>query len=551
MARTGVLTGPGAQETSGSAGRFAALLDTAGAARDFPAFGSEGAFLPPENAPASPVREPDRLYDSRPPDTVPPSPPAAEESPEAVSQKAETSRTDDRAGANDGTEAPREDAAAVFLAENAESRAEGAPVENREAELAENAENAPPRIKQGREKSGIPGEDLEKIPGFEEGVLANAEPGMNRPFVISGEPEEASDDASSGVRLARSAKPEKPEAAEKPETAIAFGTAPAASLEDEAAVMEAAAAAEKSGADLAGAEASESAAERERPEQDARFLRTGTVMAAEAGLENAAAELAALLGQQKSPAPEPAEKEGGEEPGEAKKGERRKLNLELRDFRTTPKADATAGNGNGAAENSADRAPGDYSQNHGREQEIIVDLKSQARSQAEVSYNRESRSQLSFRQTLARELHENLNGDIVRHASVILKDGGEGLIRLSLRPEHLGNVKIRLEMSENKVVGRITVESGEALRAFEQELRSLEQAFRDSGFEGATLEMSVSSDGGRGGAGSYRENGEDAPFFSERLAAHSYDAASGTAGEGAMTRPFTGAGAERQVDVLA
>jgi hypothetical protein len=105
-------------------------------------------------------------------------------------------------------------------------------------------------------------------------------------------------------------------------------------------------------------------------------------------------------------------------------------------------------------------------------------------------------------------------------------------------------------MSENKVVGWITVESGEALRAFEQELRSLEQAFRDSGFQGATLEMSVSSDGGRDGAGGYREGGEDAPFFSERLAAHSYDASSGAAGDTAAAIPFAG-GAGRQVDVLA
>jgi flagellar hook-length control protein FliK len=510
-------------------------------------FDAEAAFLPPESAPFSPIREQDRLYDSRPPDAAPSSPAAAEESPEsgAVSQKTETSRTDDRAEADGESETRREDDAAAFSAEAAKLRAEGAAVESREEELAE---NAPVPVKQGREKSKIPGEDLERIPGFEEGVLANAESGMNGGSVISGEPEEVNDDAGADVRLARFEKPEAAEGLEKPDKAIISRAAPAASLEDEAAVVEAASAREKFAADLAGAETAEPAAGGGWPEQGAEFLRMGT--AAAAGFENAAAELSALPKQQKPLAPERAEKGNREEPGEAKKGERRKLNLELRDFRTTPKADGTAEGGNAAAENGGDRMPGDYSQNHGQEQEIIVDLKSQARSQAEVSYNRENRSQLSFRETLARELHENLNGDIVRHASVILKNGGEGLIRLSLRPEHLGNVKIRLEMSENKVVGRIVVESGEALRAFEQELHSLEQAFRDSGFEGATLEMSVSSDGGRGGAGSYRENGEEAPFFSERLAAHSYDAASETAGDGVMTRSFAG-GAERQVDVLA
>jgi flagellar hook-length control protein FliK len=127
---------------------------------------------------------------------------------------------------------------------------------------------------------------------------------------------------------------------------------------------------------------------------------------------------------------------------------------------------------------------------------------------------------------LARELHENLNTDIVRHASIILRDGGEGIIRLNLKPEALGNVKIRLEMTENKIAGQIIVESDEALKAFEQEIRALEQAFRDSGFDGASIEMAVSRDGGENGAGRQWQEGEASPFFSERLAATNYDNAS-------------------------
>lgn len=59
----------------------------------------------------------------------------------------------------------------------------------------------------------------------------------------------------------------------------------------------------------------------------------------------------------------------------------------------------------------------------------------------------------AFEDILARELHQNLNNDIVRQASVVLKDGGEGTIKLSLKPESLGNVKIRLEMADNKITG--------------------------------------------------------------------------------------------------
>jgi flagellar hook-length control protein FliK len=137
--------------------------------------------------------------------------------------------------------------------------------------------------------------------------------------------------------------------------------------------------------------------------------------------------------------------------------------------------------------------------------------------------DRENRPVQSFQGMLSRELHENLNGDIVRHASVMLRDGGEGTIRLSLRPETLGTVKIRLEITENKITGRIIVESDEAFKAFEQELHALEQSFRDSGFDGANLEMAFTS--GSGQEGQRGREGEAGSLFSGRRAASRYDAA--------------------------
>jgi flagellar hook-length control protein FliK len=128
----------------------------------------------------------------------------------------------------------------------------------------------------------------------------------------------------------------------------------------------------------------------------------------------------------------------------------------------------------------------------------------------------------AFEDILARELHQNLNGDIVRQASIMVRDGGEGTIKLSLKPESLGMVKIRLEMAENKITGHIIVESNEALRAFEKEIRSLEQAFRDSGFAGASLDMTLAGDGGQN-SGQGRWNSE-APLFPARAVSSSYDA---------------------------
>ncbi|HRS02790.1 MAG TPA: flagellar hook-length control protein FliK, partial [Treponema sp.] len=128
----------------------------------------------------------------------------------------------------------------------------------------------------------------------------------------------------------------------------------------------------------------------------------------------------------------------------------------------------------------------------------------------------------SFQDMLAQELRTSMNGDIVRHASMVLKDGGEGLIRLNLKPESLGNVRIKLEMADNRVTGHILVETEEALRAFEKEIHSLEQAFKDGGFQGASLEVSVSADGR--GAGTFQQGQtQQQPFYSERLAANTYD----------------------------
>jgi hypothetical protein len=152
----------------------------------------------------------------------------------------------------------------------------------------------------------------------------------------------------------------------------------------------------------------------------------------------------------------------------------------------------------------------------GQEIDLSVELKNESRGGERASAGGEKTLSQAFEDILSRELHQNLNGDIVRHASVILRDGGEGLIRLSLKPDTLGNVKIRLEMAENKITGHIVVESGEALRAFEREIGALEQAFRDSGFDGADLNMSLAS--GDPGAEGRREGGGD-PFFSERFAA--------------------------------
>jgi len=135
-------------------------------------------------------------------------------------------------------------------------------------------------------------------------------------------------------------------------------------------------------------------------------------------------------------------------------------------------------------------------------QEITLELRlpdfNNAGQSAQTTWNAKA-SQTGFgnalENMLARELHQNFNGDIVRHASMALRDGGESTIKLNLRPDTLGNVKILLEMTENKVTGIILVESEEALNAFRKEIAALEQAFMESGFADANLDLSLASEG--------------------------------------------------------
>jgi len=130
----------------------------------------------------------------------------------------------------------------------------------------------------------------------------------------------------------------------------------------------------------------------------------------------------------------------------------------------------------------------------------------------------------TFEDALAAELRGNLSTDIVRDAAVIIRNGGEGTIRLSLRPASLGDVKIRLEMTENKITGHIILKSSEALRAFERELPVLEKAFKDSGFSETNLEMSLASDdSANGGAFGRREERQERDYLISALAASRYE----------------------------
>jgi len=199
---------------------------------------------------------------------------------------------------------------------------------------------------------------------------------------------------------------------------------------------------------------------------------------------------------------------------------RRSMTFEVRDMRTE------TSNGQNSAQarpfSTVEAAAGRV-QDGAASRDITFELKLPYQNEGSAAQNTaqtawEVKAGNALENMLARELHQNFNGDIVRHASMALRDGGEGTIRIALKPESLGNVKIHLEMTENKITGRIVVESAEALNAFRKEISALEQAFRDSGFANADLNLSLTADGQSADG---RE--QEADSFTPRMAALRYE----------------------------
>jgi flagellar hook-length control protein FliK len=260
-------------------------------------------------------------------------------------------------------------------------------------------------------------------------------------------------------------------------------------------------------------------------------------------VETTAAQIRGGVQQQEAKKTVLGEKEGRNRLDEARnKDKRRGAAIEVRDFRSQG-AELSQKDSSFQVKAVAESRTGE-----GSVREITLELRlpnqGQESQSAPVSW--ETKAGQAFEDILARELHQNLNNDIVRHASIILRDSSEGTIRLALKPESLGNVKIRLEMAENKITGRIVVESEETLHAFEKEITSLEKAFVESGFEGANLEMSLAADSG--GAGQWQGT-EASQSLMRLIAASHYEAASAEWTE--MPAAFDFYHGTRSVNVLA
>lgn len=94
-------------------------------------------------------------------------------------------------------------------------------------------------------------------------------------------------------------------------------------------------------------------------------------------------------------------------------------------------------------------------------------------------------------QGLLQRFQERFVPEVVKQTGIILKGRGAGEIRLVLKPENLGSVRIRLALSESSLEGRIVVDNNSVKELVESSLDNLRNALRQEGFQTAGLEVSV------------------------------------------------------------
>ena len=97
-------------------------------------------------------------------------------------------------------------------------------------------------------------------------------------------------------------------------------------------------------------------------------------------------------------------------------------------------------------------------------------------------------------QTPLERLRDMAGSELAQATNLILKDGG-GEIRLLLKPESLGSVRIRMNVVDNRIEGTIVVDSAAVKHVFDGSVDALRRALTAEGFQTGSLSVSVGGQG--------------------------------------------------------
>ena len=121
-------------------------------------------------------------------------------------------------------------------------------------------------------------------------------------------------------------------------------------------------------------------------------------------------------------------------------------------------------------------------------------------------------------QTPLERFREMAGNELVKATNMVLRDGG-GEIRLVLKPESLGSVRVRMHIMDNAIEGKIVVDNQAVKQVIDGNLDSLMRALRAEGFQGASIQVSV---GGQN-ADSGRQTQDERPEAVRRVSAQGFE----------------------------
>lgn len=149
---------------------------------------------------------------------------------------------------------------------------------------------------------------------------------------------------------------------------------------------------------------------------------------------------------------------------------------------------------------------------------LTMSLNDQANQNILSTNNQSAGAQGSAFQEMFNQQIETSVPEFVKAGRLVLRNNNSGSVNMILKPESLGNVKISLNVSDKVITGQITVNSKEAYEAFKENLENLKQAFQDSGFESASLNLSLANDNSGSSAFAQNERQEASnEFFSNKV----------------------------------
>jgi len=96
----------------------------------------------------------------------------------------------------------------------------------------------------------------------------------------------------------------------------------------------------------------------------------------------------------------------------------------------------------------------------------------------------------------SQQLQENVMNQIVQRVQYSFLNGTNGEVRIALKPEHLGDLQMRIRIENDVVVAKFTAHSQEVKAIIENNLGQLKNALEEQGVKVGKFEVNVNTGGG-------------------------------------------------------